>query len=153
MLDLCLSNWQIWYEKVWAVVYLVPSDTKVLEIYLLKNIKNVMMSSYMTKLEFPPEPYMLFRLGKLSYTCFFLLHWVLLSFDDALWEVCLALKIKITYTPPTYTLLLPWGRRKDVPFHLDSPKNCSTPTLGVNTKNIPYTISPNEWSKFLLLSL
>ena len=25
--------------KVWAAVYLVPSDTKVLEIYLLKNMK------------------------------------------------------------------------------------------------------------------
>ena len=39
MLDLSLGNWQIWYEKVWVDVYLVPSDTKVLEIYLLKNIK------------------------------------------------------------------------------------------------------------------
>ena len=39
MLDLSLGNWHIWYEKVWAVVYLVPSDTKVLEISLLKNIK------------------------------------------------------------------------------------------------------------------
>jgi hypothetical protein len=39
MLDLSLDNWRIWYEKVWAVVYLVPSNTKVLEIYPLKNIK------------------------------------------------------------------------------------------------------------------
>ena len=39
MLDLSLDNWRICYEKVWAAVYLVPSDTKVLEIYLLKNMK------------------------------------------------------------------------------------------------------------------
>jgi hypothetical protein len=39
MLDLCLGNWRIWYEKVWVIVYLVLSDTRVLEIYLLKNIK------------------------------------------------------------------------------------------------------------------
>jgi hypothetical protein len=39
MIDLSLSNWWIWYENVWAAVYLVPSDTKVLEIYLLKNMK------------------------------------------------------------------------------------------------------------------
>jgi hypothetical protein len=39
MLDLSLGNWRIWYEKVWVVIYLVPSDIKVSEIYPLKNIK------------------------------------------------------------------------------------------------------------------
>jgi hypothetical protein len=39
MLNLSLGIWRIWYEKVWATVYLVLSDTKFLEIYLLKNIK------------------------------------------------------------------------------------------------------------------
>jgi hypothetical protein len=39
MLDLSLSNWRIWYKKVWAAVYLVPSDTEVSEIYLLKKYK------------------------------------------------------------------------------------------------------------------
>jgi hypothetical protein len=39
MLVLSLDNWWIWYEKVWATVYLVPGDTWVLEIYLLKNLK------------------------------------------------------------------------------------------------------------------
>ena len=99
MLDLGLDNWRIWYEKVWAVVYLVPSDTKVLEIYLLKNTKNPMMSSYMTKLEFPPEPYMLFRLEKLPHICCLLLLWVFVKLCWPLWEVCHALKIKIMYTP------------------------------------------------------
>jgi hypothetical protein len=31
-----------------------------------------MMSSYMTELEFLPQPYMLFRLGKLSHICWLL---------------------------------------------------------------------------------
>jgi hypothetical protein len=39
MLDLSLGNWQIWYDKAWAVVYLILSDTKIMEIYLLKNPK------------------------------------------------------------------------------------------------------------------
>jgi hypothetical protein len=39
MLDLSLGIWQIWYKKVWATVDLVPSDTRVLEIYLLKTYK------------------------------------------------------------------------------------------------------------------
>ena len=28
------------------------------------------------------------------------------------------------------------GRRKNMSFHLDPPKKCFTPTLGVNTKNM-----------------
>ena len=63
MLDLSLGN-----------SFSVPSDTKVLEIYLLKTQKCYMMSSYMTKLEFPPEPYMLFRLEKLSHICCLFFH-------------------------------------------------------------------------------
>jgi hypothetical protein len=39
MLDLSLGSWWVWYEKVWATVYLVLSDTRVLEIYLLKILK------------------------------------------------------------------------------------------------------------------
>ena len=82
MLDLSLGNWRIWYEKVWTTIYLVPSDTKVLKIYFLKNKKCYMMSSCMTKLEFLPESYILFRVGKLPHICFLLLHWVLSSFVD-----------------------------------------------------------------------
>jgi hypothetical protein len=59
MFDLSLGNWGIWYEKIWATVYLVPSDTWVLEIYLLNTLKNHMMSSCMTELKFLPQPYML----------------------------------------------------------------------------------------------
>ena len=60
----------------------------------------------MTKLEFLPEPYMLFTIGKLPLICYLFC----IKFSQAcgpLWEVCHALKIKITYTPPTYALLLP----------------------------------------------
>ena len=60
MLNLSLGNWRIWYEKVWAAIYLVPSDTKVLEIYLLKNIKILDDEILYDKLEFLPEPYMLY---------------------------------------------------------------------------------------------
>ena len=51
-----------------------------------------------------------------------------------LWEICHALKIKITYTPPAYALLLPWGKAQKHAIHLDLPKKYSTPTLGMNTK-------------------
>jgi hypothetical protein len=37
MLDLSLGNWRIWYENVLAAIYLVPSDTKVLEISFEKH--------------------------------------------------------------------------------------------------------------------
>ena len=47
----------------------------------------------------------------------------------------------------------PGGRRKDMPFHLDPPKKCFTPTLGVNTKIFLIGYPPNKCSKFLLLSL
>jgi hypothetical protein len=32
MLDLSLGDWQIWYEKVWAAIYVVLRDTWFLEI-------------------------------------------------------------------------------------------------------------------------
>jgi hypothetical protein len=38
-LDLGLGDWWAWYGKVLSCCYLVPSDTRVLEIYLLKNLK------------------------------------------------------------------------------------------------------------------
>jgi hypothetical protein len=32
MLDLSLGDWRIWHEKVWVAIYLVLSDTWILEI-------------------------------------------------------------------------------------------------------------------------
>ena len=118
MLDLSLGNWRIWYEKVWAAVYLVPSDTNVLEIYLLKTQKCYMMSSCMTKLEFPLGPYMLFRLGKLPHICCLLLHWVLSSFVDPYERFVMLLKSRsCTHHIHIYLLLLHWEYAKQA-FHL-----------------------------------
>ena len=51
-----------------------------------------------------------------------------------LWEVCHALKIKITYTPPYMHYSYTRGRHKNMPSR--STQKCSTPTLGVNNKNM-----------------
>ena len=45
------------------------------------------------------------------------------------------------------------GRHKNMLFHLDPPKKCFTPTVGLNTKNMFIGYPPNKCSKFLLLSL
>ena len=124
MLDPSLGNWQIWYEKVWAVVYLIPCNTKVLENCLLKKHKNATWwVPVWQKLEFPPEPYMLFRLGKLPHICYLLLHWVLSSFVDPYERFVMLLKsISRTHHPHlhySYT----GGRHKNMSFHLDPPKN------------------------------
>ena len=93
-----------------------------------------MMSSCMTKLEFPPEPYMLFRLGKLPHTCCLLLHWVLSSFVDPYERFVMLLKSR-SRTHHTYLLLLHWEYAKTwLPSRFT--QKCSTPTLGVNTKNM-----------------
>jgi hypothetical protein len=42
------------------------------------------------------------------------------------------------------------GRHKNMSFHLDPLKKCFTSTIGVNTKNIPYRISPNRCSNVLV---
>ena len=133
MLDLSLDNWRIWYEKVWAIVCLVPSDTKVLEIYLLKNTKNAMMSFCMTKLEFPLEPYMLYRLGKLPHICCLLLHWVLSNFVDPYERFIMLLKSRSrTHHPNMHYFYTGVGAKTCLPSR--STKKCFTPTLGVNTK-------------------
>jgi hypothetical protein len=77
MFDLSLGDWWIWYEKVWVVVYLVPRETWVLEIYLLKNLKlphdeflyDESFNSYQNHI------YMLVRQGKLAHTLL-ALYWV-----------------------------------------------------------------------------
>ena len=137
MLDLSLGNWWIWYKKVWAAIYLDPSDTKILEIYLLKKLKNAMMSSCMTKLEFPLEPYMLFRLEKLPHISHLLLHWVLSSFVDPNERFVMLLKSR-SHTYHIYLLLLHWEYAKTC-FPFRSTWKYSTPTLGVD-KNMPVRI-------------
>jgi hypothetical protein len=63
MLDLSLGDWWIWYKKLWATVYLVLSDTRVLEIYLSKYENLYDEFLYDESLKFLPQPYT--RLGKL----------------------------------------------------------------------------------------
>jgi hypothetical protein len=36
MFELSLGNWRIWYKKVWAAIYLIPSDIRVLEFIFWK---------------------------------------------------------------------------------------------------------------------
>jgi hypothetical protein len=143
MPDLSLDNWRIWYEMVWAVVYLVPSDTRVLEIYLLKNIKSSMMSSCMIKLKFLPQPYIIHRLGKTStHICcllyFELSHASLMPYERS---VMLLKSRSRTHHPHMHYSYIR-GRHKNMAFHLNPSKKYFTSTLGVNTKNIPHRISP-----------
>ena len=110
------------------------------------------MSSYITKLEFLPKPYMIFRLGQLLHICCLFC----IKFCQALLTLMRGLscsKIKITYTPPTNALLLHQGQAQKHVIPLRSTQKCSTPTLGVNTKNYYLGFPPNKCSKFLLLSL
>ena len=133
MLDLSLGNWRIWYEMVWVAVYLVPSDTKVTEIYLLKTQKCYMMSSCMTKLEFLPEPDMLLRLWK-TFT------YMLLAFALSFVKLCdpyerfiMLLKSRSVHTTQICTTpTLGVGAKTCLPSR--STQKCSTPTPWVNPK-------------------
>jgi hypothetical protein len=135
MLDLSLGNWWIWYEKVWATVYLIPSDTKVLEIYFFKRHKNTTWwLPFMTKPEFLPEPYMIFRLGKLpliyaACSCFEFSQALLMSYERFL----KLLKSRSHTHHPHMHYSYTGGRCKNIPFHLDPPKNILL-LMGVNTK-------------------
>ena len=97
-----------------------------------KTQKFYMMSSYMTKLEFPLEPHMLFRLGKLPHICCLFLHWVLSSFVDPYERFVMILKSK-SHTHHIYLLLLHWEYAKTC-FPSRFTQKCFTPTLGVNIK-------------------
>ena len=77
----------------------------------------------MTKLKFPPEPYMLIRLGKLPHICCLLLHWVLSSFVDPYERFVLLLKSRSRTHHPHMHYSYTRGRCKNMPFHLDPPKN------------------------------
>jgi hypothetical protein len=67
MLDLSLGDWQIWYEKVWATIYLVLSDTRVLEIYLFKKLPHDEFLYDESFNSYHSHIYMLARIGKLAH--------------------------------------------------------------------------------------
>ena len=87
----------------------------------------------MTKLEFPPEPYMLFRLEKLPQICCLLLYWVLSSFVDPYERSIMLLKSRSrTHHPDMHCCYTGVGAKTCLPSR--STQKCSTPTLGVNPK-------------------
>ena len=106
-----------------------------------KTQKCYMMSSCTTKLEFPPEPYILFRLGKLSRICCLLLHWVLSSFVDPYERFVMLLKSRSRTHHPHMHYSNTGGRRKKHVISSRSTQKCFTLILRVNTKNMPYRIS------------
>jgi hypothetical protein len=135
MLDLSLGDWWIWYEKIWATVYLVPSDTRVLEVYLLKSLKlphdeflyDESLNSYHSHI------YMFARIGKPAYRLL-ALCWVWSTHVRPLsrgWSCSqdqdhLHPHISCCSAAPTL------GVRKNTPF---PPKNLS-PTLGEDPKRL-----------------
>jgi hypothetical protein len=72
MLDLNLGSWGVWYKKVWAAIYLAPTDARVLENFIFWNLK----------------------------IPWWVLVWQSLKFLPL--EACHTFKIKITYTPLKY---------------------------------------------------
>ena len=116
-------NLNLWVSYAWSKSrYLTDMIWECLSCYLrcskwrlnfgdlsFEKYKCNMMRSCMTKFEFLPEPNMISRLGKLPLIYAACIALSLVKLCWSLWEVCLSLKIKITYTPPTYALLLHWG--------------------------------------------
>ena len=116
-----------------------------------KAQKCYMMSYCMTKLEFPPASYMLFRLEKLLHICYLLLHWVWSSFVDPYERFVMILKSRsCTHYPNMHYSYTGVGVKTC--FSSRSTKKCSTPTLGVNTKNKldRFSIHSNKCSKVLI---
>ena len=116
------------------------------------------MSSCMTKLEFPLETYMLFRLGKLPHICYLLLHWVLLSFVDPCERFVMLLKSRSRTHHPHMHYSYTGSWCKNMPFHLDPPKMFYSYTGSEHQKildrfSIPQINAPSSYcylSKVLL---
>ena len=109
-----------------------------------------MMTSCMTKLQFLPEPNMIFKLCKLPHVCCLFC----IEFSQALLmpyeRFVMLLKSRSRTHHPHMHYTYTGGRRKNMPFHLSTQK-CFTPTLGVNTKNIcPIGYPSNNCSKVLI---
>ena len=111
------------------------------------------MSSCMTKLEFPPEPHMLFRLEKHLHICCLLFHWVLSSFVDSFERFVMLLKSRSRTHHPHMHYSYTRGRSKNMSFHLDPPKNVLLLHWEWTPKIYLIGYPPNKCSKFLLLSL
>ena len=88
------------------------------------------MSSCMTKLEFPLEPYMLFRLGKLPHICCLFLHWVLSSFVDPYERFVMLLKSRSRTHHSHMHCSYTGGRHKNMPSIQIQPKMFYSYTRG-----------------------
>jgi hypothetical protein len=91
--------------------------------FIFWKTQKYMMSSCMTKLEFSPKPYMLFRLGKLPYICCLLLYWVLSSFVDPYERFFMLLKSRSRTHHPHMHYSYTGDRCKTHAFYLDLSKN------------------------------
>ena len=154
MLDLSLGSWRIWDEKVWAAVYHVPSDTRVLEILSSENLKMLhgeflydeSLNSHHSHI------CMLVRIGK---TSTFIYCLCALSLVELCWPLELFMRLKSrSHTPCTPCYFYPGSTHHHIhPFR--STQKCSAPTLGVNTKifpiDFPYLLPKfqNKCSKLL----
>ena len=81
------------------------------------------MNSYMTKLEFLPEPYMIFRIGKLSLIHVICFALSLSSFIDPYERFVMLLKSRSRTHHPHMHYSYTGCRRKNMSIHLDPPKN------------------------------
>ena len=141
MLDLSLGNWR--YDMRWPeLLFILFQVTLKFWIFIFwKTQKCYMMSSCMTKLEFPQESYMLFRLEKPSHICCLLLQWVLSSFVDPYERFVMLLKSRSRTHHPHMHYSYIGGSRKNHATPSRFTQKCFTPTLGVNHNNMLDRIS------------
>jgi hypothetical protein len=119
---------------IWATIYLVPSDTKILEIYLLRNHKNITWwIPIWQSLNFHESH--TYYLGNKSFhiyvACFCIDFWQALLIPYKRFVMPLKLK-SCTHHPHMHYSYI-WVRCKNMPS-IRSIHKCFTPTLGVNTK-------------------
>jgi hypothetical protein len=112
-----------------------------------------MTSSCMTKLKFLAKPYMIFRLEKLSLICCLFC----IEFSQALLipyeRFVILLKSRSHTHHPRMHYSYTGGRRKNIPFHLDLPKNVLLLQGESTPKIYPIGYPQINAPKILLLSL
>jgi hypothetical protein len=135
MLDLSLGSWRIWYEKVWAAIYLVPRDARILE--NLSFEKKLLHDEFMydeSLNSYHNYIFMLARLGKPAHKLL-VLYWVWSNHVRPLlrgWSY----SQDQDHVHSTHICCFYPESTHPHAFHLDPPQNYSTPTLGVNIKNM-----------------
>jgi hypothetical protein len=150
LLNLSLGNGRIWYRKVWVAIilfleiclscyYLIPRDTWILEIYIFENIKlshdeflyDESFNSYHSHI------YMIARLGKPAHRLL-VLCWVWSTRVRPLSRGWSCPQDQENYTHNLHPCYFYSGSTHHHIHPFRSTQKCSTPTLGVNTKNISH---------------